>query len=146
MEKISLKKREELYTARHWTHRSRKYTAMKYTTTLEAAMGKICRAAHCSWFATHSHQTQYTAHPKSIHTACFSSGRYDAGVGINSALAMLEKFSNQSSAGKTHFFEIDMKRPAAASCIHESGYLHSLSISGGVHFAGCAYTRRGLVK
>jgi hypothetical protein len=71
---------------------------MKYTTTLEAAMGKICQAALL--LIRHSLtriQPKYRT-PKSIHTACFSSGRIAVGVGINSALVMLEKFSNQSSA------------------------------------------------
>jgi hypothetical protein len=45
MEKIGLKKEEfylRLSTGRIFR------TAMKYTTTLEAAMGKICQAAYCS--------------------------------------------------------------------------------------------------
>jgi hypothetical protein len=96
MEKISLKKRRIIYGSALAVFR--KYTAMKYTTTLEAAMGKICQAALLLIRHSLTHiQPKYRT-PKSIHTACFSSGRFAAGVGINSALVMLEKFSNQSSA------------------------------------------------
>jgi hypothetical protein len=116
---------------------------MKYTTTLEAAMGKICQAALL--LIRHSltriqpkipHTQIYT------HTACFSSGRFAAGVGINSALVMLEKFSNQSSAGKTHFFEINMKRPAAE--LYNTDIRKRLSALSSLYlwcctFAGCAH-------